>query len=238
MSPYDDVSFILNHLKSISSEDHYNKLKQFGINQEQAFGVKIPDIRNVAKTIGKNHFLAQELLQTNNHEARILAALIDDPKVLTQEQVMTYINGFNSWDVCDQTCDLIRKTIYCENLIKTLSSDKEEFRKRTAFVLMCYNAVHNKKASNIQFIEYLKIIEKEAWDERNFVRKAVNWALRQIGKRNIFLHQKAIECAERIQIQPYNSAKWIATDALKELHNEKIISRLRSKEKLVEKHNL
>lgn len=231
MSPYDDVSFILNHLKSISSEDHYNKLKQFGINQEQAFGVKIPDIRNVAKTIGKNHFLAQELLQTNNHEARILAALIDDPKVLTQEQVMTYINGFNSWDVCDQTCDLIRKTIYCENLIKTLSFDKEEFRKRTAFVLMCSNAIHNKKAQDKLFIDYLEIIEREAWDDRNFVRKAVNWALRQIGKRNLFLHEKAIECAEKIQKQPTKAAKWIAADALRELRSEAIISRIKNKKK-------
>lgn len=224
-----DVIFVLNHLKSISSEDHFKKLKRFGINQEQALGVKIPDIRNLAKTIGKDHFLAQELLQTNNHEARILAALIDEPKVLTEEQVMNYINGFNSWDVCDQTCNLIQKTIYCENLIQTLSSYKQEFRKRTAFVLMCSNAIHNKKAIDKLFLNYLDIIEREAWDDRNFVRKAVNWALRQIGKRNLFLHEKAVECAERIQKQTSKAAKWIAVDALRELHSEAIIYRIKNK---------
>lgn len=228
MSQY-DVNFILNHLKSISSEDHFNKLKRFGINQDQAFGVRIPDLRNLAKTIGINHELAQRLLHANNHEARILAALIDDYKVLTEEQVMGYINGFNSWDVCDQTCDLIRKTIYCEELINSLSADNEEFIKRTAFVLMCSNAIHNKKADNNLFLGYLEIIEREAWDNRNFVRKAVNWALRQIGKRNLFLHEKAIECAERIHDQSSKSAKWIAADALRELHSDKIIARIKNK---------
>lgn len=224
-----DTQFILNHLKSISSEDHFNKLKRFGINQNQAYGIKIPDIRNLAKTIGINHDLAQDLLQANNHEARILAALIDDYKLLTEEHVMIYINGFNSWDVCDQTCDLIRKTIYCEKLINSLSYDNEEFRKRTAFVLMCSNAIHNKKADNNLFLGYLEIIEREAWDNRNFVRKAVNWALRQIGKRNLFLHEKAIECAERIQKQSSKSAKWIASDALRELHTDKIVFRIKNK---------
>lgn len=234
----EDFDFIINTLKSMASTNHFEKLKRFGINQETALGVKIPDIRNLAKSIGVNSKLATQLLTSNIHEAKILASIIDDPKQLTEEKIEQYISGFDSWDICDLSSELLFNSKYSDKLIISLSTDKEEFRKRTAFVLMCYNAVHNKKASNIQFIEYLKIIEKEAWDERNFVRKAVNWALRQIGKRNIFLHQKAIECAERIQIQPYKSAKWIATDALKELHNEKIISRLRSKEKLVEKHNL
>ncbi|MFZ4582072.1 MAG: DNA alkylation repair protein [Paludibacter sp.] len=224
-----EVQYVLDCLKSASSVDHFNKLKQFGINQEQAFGVKIPDIRNLAKIIGTNHSLAQELLKANNHEARILASFIDDYKVLTEEHLMIYINGFNSWDVCDLSADLIRKTIYCEKLINTLSNDNEEFRKRTAFVLMCSNAVHNKKADNNHFLGYFDLIEQEAWDNRNFVRKAVNWALRQIGKRNVFLHEKAIECAKRIQLQPTSSAKWIAADALRELQSEKIITRIRNK---------
>ena len=224
-----EVQYILDCLKSVSSVDHFNKLKRFGINQEQAYGVKIPDVRALAKIIGVNHYLAQELLRANNHEARILASLIDDYKLLTEEQVMIYINGFNSWDVCDLTTDLIRKTIYCEKLINILSNDNEEFRKRTAFVLMCSNAVHNKKADNSLFLGYFDLIEQEAWDNRNFVRKAVNWALRQIGKRNIFLNEKAIECAKRIQLQSTSSAKWIAADALRELQSEKIITRIKNK---------
>jgi len=234
----DDFEFIISTLKSMASVDHFEKLKRFGINQKTALGVKIPDIRSLAKDIGVNSDLASQLLATDIHEAKILASIIDDPKQLTEEKVEQYISKFDSWDVCDLSSELIFNSIYSDKLIISLHANKEEFRKRTAFVLMCYNAVHNKKALDNQFLEYLKIIENEAWDERNFVRKAVNWALRQIGKRNIFLHQKAIECAKRIQQQPFKSAKWIASDALRELHNEKIISRLRSKEILLEKHKL
>ncbi len=234
----DDYEFIISTLKSMASADHFEKLKRFGINQKTALGVKIPDLRKLAKTIGKNPELSTKLLQSNIHEAKILACLIDDYKTITEEKVFQYIDGFDSWDVCDQTCDLIQKSDFSEKLIYLLHNDNEEFRKRTAFVLMCSTAIHNKKASNKPFIEYLNLIENEAWDERNFVRKAVNWALRQIGKRNIFLHEKAIECADRIHQQPFKSAKWIATDALRELHNEKIIARLLAKEKLLEKHKL
>lgn len=234
----DDYEFILSTLKSLASLEHFEKLKRFGINQKTALGVKIPDLRKLAKTIGKNPELSTKLLKSNIHEAKILACLIDDYKCITEEKVFQYIKGFDSWDVCDQTCDLLQKSVFSENLIYLLCNDNEEFRKRTAFVLMCSSAIHNKKAPNKLFLDYLVLIENEAWDERNFVRKAVNWALRQIGKRNIFLHQKAIECAERIQQQPFKSAKWIATDALREFHNEKIISRLHSKEKLLEKHKL
>jgi len=231
-----DFNFLINTLKSMASTAHFEKLKRFGINQETALGVKIPDIRKLAKTIGVNPELATQLLVSNIHEAKILASIIDDPKLLTEDKVEQYISRFDSWDVCDLSTELIFKSKCADNLILSLSTDKEEFRKRTAFVLMCYIAVHNKKAPNNQFLEYFKIIENEAWDERNFVRKAVNWALRQIGKRNIFLHQKAIECALRIQQQPTKSAKWIANDALREFHNEKIISRLHTKEKLKDKH--
>jgi 3-methyladenine DNA glycosylase AlkD len=234
----DDFEFILSTLKSMASSDHFDKLKRFGINQKTALGVQIPAIRNLAKSIGVNSELATQLLTSNIHEAKILASIIDDPKQLTEEKVEQYISRFDSWDVCDQTCNLLQRSVFSEKLIFSLYNDNEEFRKRTAFVIICSSAVHNKKAPNNQFLDYLELIEKEAWDERNFVRKAVNWALRQIGKRNIFLHQKAIECAERIQQQPFKSAKWIARDALRELHNEKIISRLLAKEKLLEKHKL
>lgn len=225
-----DIEFIINSLKAISTKDHFEKLKRFGINQDFALGVKIPDVRNLAKVIGKNSSLAKLLLDTNIHEAKILASFIEDPSQLNETTIFKYIDGFNSWDICDQTCYMIGKTKYCEKLIYSFCSDNQEYRKRTAFVLMCNNAVHNKKAPDEQFIEYLSLIEKEAWDERNFVRKAVNWALRQIGKRNLFLHQKAIECAERISIQNTKTAKWIAADALRELNNDKIIARLITKE--------
>lgn len=226
-----DVSEIIADLRQLATPEHYAKLKHFGIEDKNALGVKIPDLRKYAKELGKNHELALELWETGIHEVRIMASYIADPKQLTEAQAERWIRSFDSWDVCDQTCDVIGKTDFAQKLIENYSAENKEFVKRTAFVLMCTLAVHDKKLPNELFISYLDIIEREAWDERNFVRKAVNWALRQIGKRNPVLRESAIETGERIKAQGTKSAKWIAGDALRELHDGKIIARINSKVK-------
>lgn len=226
-----ELDGVIESLKLMASIDHFNKLKNFGIKQDTAFGVKIPDIRFIAKQIGQNSELATQLLATGIHEAKILASYIDNPQTLTMDKVDQYLSGFDSWDVCDQSVILFYKAGYSDILIETLIANSEVFKKRTAFVLMCTNAVHNKLMIDSQFNSYFDAIELQAWDNRNFVCKAVNWALRQIGKRNVYLNEKAIECADRILLQNHKSAKWIATNALRELKDEKVIFRIQNKEK-------
>jgi len=181
-------------------------------------GIPIPELRKLAKLIKREHDLALALWKTNFHEARILASLIDDPGQVTEKQFNSWVNDFNSWDICDQVCgNLFDRTPFVIDKAIEFSARPEEFVKRAGFVLMAEYCMHNKKAKDEIFINFLQIIEREACDERNFVKKAVNWSLRQIGKRNNNLQVYAIEAAERILEKPCKPARWIARDALNEL---------------------
>ena len=217
------VNEIIDELKSLSSPEHYAKLAHFGIKDGKALGIKIPILRQLAKKIGKSHDLALQLWATEIHEARLLATMIENAKEVNEKQFDDWVHDFDSWDICDQTCNLFVHMPFVNQKIDDYSRNNEEFVKRAAFVLMCEVALHDKKATNDSFNPYFDLIEREACDERNFVRKAVNWALRQIGKRNNFLRLKAIETSERIMNQGTKSARWIASDALRELKNEKVI---------------
>ena len=223
------VKDIILELKLLSTPEHFAKLSHFGIRDDKAFGVKMPLIRQLAKKIGKNHALALELWDTEIHEARILASFVEDPTLMTETQFDSWVNDFDSWDMCDVCVDLLAKTPFGLHKINDYSAHSKEFVKRTAFSLMCEYAFYDKKMTNEMYYPFFKIIEREAWDDRNFVRKAVNWALRQIGKRNNELRLMAIETAQRILIQDSKSARWIAKDALRELNNEKVIARTMKK---------
>ncbi len=193
-------------------------MKRFGIDSSKALGVPMPEIRKLARSIKKDHALALELWETGIHEARIMASLIDDPKLVTPQQMDAWVKDFHSWDLCDQVCgNLFDRTVFAMEKALLYSSHSEEFIKRAGFVLMAEFAVHDKKADNEAFIALLPVIEREAWDDRNFVKKAVNWALRQIGKRNPELRRAAITSANRILLQNTKASKWIAANALKEL---------------------
>lgn len=219
---------ILEFIKSNYNEKNVQGMARFGISSLNTYGVPMPKLRFMAKMIRKDHALALDLWQTGIHEARILAALIDDPRQVTQRQMEAWVKDFESWDVCDQTCSsLFDKTPYAYEKALEWSAREEEFVKRAGFVLMATLSVHNKKADDEMFIEFLSIIEREACDERNFVKKAVNWALRQIGKRNIRLTPQAIRSAEKIQKMDSKAARWVARDALRELTNEKILARIK-----------
>lgn len=207
-------------LKEKASATHREGMARFGISSEKALGVKMPDVRKLAKTIGKDHELAQALWDTDIHEARILASMVDEPALVTTQQMDMWTNDFASWDVCDQVCgNLFDKTPYAIEKAIEYSSSEKEFVKRAGFVLMAEYAVHHKKTADKVFMQFFPIMEREAWDDRNFVKKAVNWALRQIGKKNDHLKKEAIATAERIQQQPSKAAKWIASNALAELRN-------------------
>jgi 3-methyladenine DNA glycosylase AlkD len=213
-----DVDEVISLLKEKSNPEYLAGMKRFGIDNTKALGIPVPELRKLAKVIRKDHALALQLWQSGLHEARLFASMIDDPAWVTTQQMDAWVNDFNSWDICDQACgNLFDRTPYA--LVKAVeySSNEKEFVKRAGFVLMAEYAMHHKKAHNAVFIDLLPIIEREAWDNRNFVKKAVNWALRQIGKRNAELKIAAVESANRIANQNSKAAKWIASGALTEL---------------------
>jgi 3-methyladenine DNA glycosylase AlkD len=216
------VDNILEYIKQHGNAEDVKGMGRFGINTDKAFGVKIPVLRQLAKNIGKNQSLALELWEAGFHEARLLAIFIADHKQIDEALMEKWVLNFDSWDICDQCCGMLfdRTPLAFQKAIEWAERE-EEFVKRAGFVIMAALAVHQKKADDKQFLPFFSYIEREAGDERNFVKKAVNWALRQIGKRSVFLNEKAIEAAERIMTQNSKSAKWIVTDALKELKSEK-----------------
>ncbi len=223
-----DYEEILRQLESLSNPEAVAGMARFGINPGNTYGVSIPNLRKLAKEAGKNHVLAQHLWQSGIHEARILASMIDNPENVTEEQMENWANDFDSWDVCDQCCsNLFDKTQFAYQKAIEWSNRDKEFVKRAGFVLMAVLAVHDKKAKDEEFLEFLPIIRRESIDDRNFVRKAVNWALRQIGKRSRNLNKNAIETAKEIQKMESKSSKWIASDAIRELTGEAIQKRLR-----------
>jgi len=202
-------------------------MAKYGITVEQRLGVSVPDMRKMAKAIGRDHKLALDLWRTRIAEARILAAMVGDPAKLTEEQMEDWVKGINSWDVCDQVCmNLFERNQLAWKKIVDWSEREEEFVKRTAFSLIACLAWHDKKASDEKFIELLPLIIRGATDERNFVKKAVNWALRNIGKRNLNLNKAAINTAKEIQLLDSKAARWIASDAIRELESESIQKRL------------
>jgi 3-methyladenine DNA glycosylase AlkD len=225
-----ELEQILEELESLSNPADVEGMARFGIISDKAYGVRMPELTRIAHETGKNHELAQRLWEHGYTETRILASLIDDPKKVSDKQMERWALQFNSWDVCDQCCmKLFRKTPFAYQKIQQWSLREEEFVKRAAFTLIATLAVHDKRADDEKFMELFPIIIRESVDDRNYVKKAVNWALRQIGKRNLNLNGKAIQIAEDIEKLDSKSAKWIAKDALRELKSEKIQRRLKAK---------
>jgi 3-methyladenine DNA glycosylase AlkD len=209
---------ILRRLKAQSNPRNVAGMARFGIRPHHAYGISMPTLRRIARQAGKDHRLAQKLWQSGIHEARILAALIDVPEQVTEAQMERWVKDFDSWDVCDQVCsNLFDKTLFAYRKAVAWSRREEEFVKRAGFALMAALAWHDKSASDTALRKFLPAIKRGATDERNFVKKAVNWALRQIGKRNAALHRAAIAAAREIQQIDSPAARWVAADALREL---------------------
>tara|TARA_B100000315_G_C14446385_1_gene527000 strand:+ start:170 stop:913 length:744 start_codon:yes stop_codon:yes gene_type:complete len=218
----------MNRLRALANPDAVAGMARFGINPEKTYGVATPHLRRIAKEAGRDRTLAQQLWSSEVHEARILASMVDEPRTVTEEQMEGWAKEFDSWDVCDQCCmNLFEKTPLAYRKAVEWSAREEEFVKRAGFVLMARLAVSDKKADDKAFEDFLSLIVGESGDGRNFVRKAVNWALRQIGKRNNALNAKAVETARAIRRMDSKSARWIATDAVRELTSEAVQNRLR-----------
>jgi 3-methyladenine DNA glycosylase AlkD len=215
----DDFIMIMSELEQLSDPAWMAKLAHFGSRPGKALGVPMPDIRALAKG-RKSHELALKLWDSGIHEARLLASMVEDPKQVTLEQVETWVRDFDAWDICDGVClNVFRKMPNARDLALAWCRQEEEYVRRAGFVLMAVLAVHEKKVGDEYFEPFFPLMLEYAGDERNFVKKAVNWALRQIGKRrnNPALRARAIQTAEEMLKMQAPSARWIGKGALKEL---------------------
>jgi len=227
-----DYDQIIQKLQSLANPDNLKGMIRYGINPHNNLGISIYELRPLAKKIGRDHQLALRLWDSGIHDARLLACFIDDPAKVTRDQMDTWANEFDSWDLCDQACtSLFDQTPFAVEKVFQWAGAEKEFVKRAAFALIAGLAVHDKKAIDQDFEGFLILCIASATDERNYVKKAVNWALRNIGKRNRSLNRKALKTAAKIKSIDSPSARWIAADAIRELSSEKIIQRLERKKR-------
>lgn len=222
------VNQVLQELKKLSSPEAKAAQEYFGITGIKSYGLRSPQMRKVAKQIGRNHSLALQLWKTGIHEARHIAVFIADPKQVTEKLMEQWLKDFNSWDIVDNCCGgLFDKTPFAFEKAVEWTRRKKEFEKRAGFVMMAELAVHDKVSADDKFEQFLPLLIAESHDDRNFVKKAVNWALRQIGKRNKNLCSKAIRTAIEIQKKEDVASRWIAADALRELEKYKKEGRIK-----------
>ena len=224
----DEVQAALKWLKGHATKATRDGMARYAIPSDHAYGVLMRDIKALGKEIGPNHALALALWDTRVYEARMLASFVGDPAKLTSAQMDRWIKQFDNWAFCDAMCfNLFDRTPHAWGKVTTWSSRQAEFEKRTAFALLWSLTVHDKRASDEQFIHGLTLIEREAADQRNFVKKAVNMALRAVGKRNRTLHTAAEALARRLADSQDATAKWVGRDALRELTSPGVIKRLK-----------
>ena len=235
------VRAIVAELRALGSEKDRAGMARYGINVERAFGVSVYELRKVAKRLATDHDLALALWATGNHEARLLAAFVDDPAKVTGRQMDAWARDFDSWDICDQACtSLFDQTEHAWSKAAEWVKRDQEWIKRGGFALMAGLAWHDKTTADAAFLRFLSMIELAASDDRNFVKKAVNWALRNIGKRNRALNRAAVACAEKVLVSANRraggerggdtgarAARWVARDAIRELRAAKTRARLK-----------
>ena len=231
MKPLLSAGELIGCLKAEAKEENRAGMVRFGIPADKALGVPKPAIRAIARQTRKDHALALELWKVGILEARILASLVAEPAKVTRAQMEDWVCDFDSWDICDQVCgNLFDRVAAAEEAIRDWHMDEREFVRRAAFSTIAWRAVHQKKLPDETFLAYLPMIEAASNDSRNFVRKAVNWALRQIGKRSLRLNAAALDVSRKLAASTGKTASWIGRDAEKELENGRLIERLQSRE--------
>jgi len=223
-----EVKEAVDRLKSLGDPKAVEGMARFGIQSSNSFGVSVPKLRALAREVGRDHLFALKLWETGLHDARLLATMVDDPKQITIDQMDKWVRDFDSWDIVDGSCgNLFDKTPFAVAKAKEWCKREEEFVKRAGFFLMAELAVHDKQAKDRLFLDFLPLIVEGSPDKRNFVKKAVNWALRQIGKRNPKLNKAAVSTALKMRRMESGAAKRIASDALRELKSSQVLKRLR-----------
>lgn len=219
---------MLAELRRLGSAENRVGMARYGINVDRADGVKKSDLRAIAKRLGRDQARAEDLWNTGRHEARLLAVLTGEPKRISDAVLARWVADLDSWDLCDGFCnDLVRRTADPWGKVEAWVHREEEFVRRAGFALLANLAVHDKAAPDARFLAGLELVELGASDERNFVAKAVNWALRQIGKRNAALHAPALALAEKLAARSEKTARWIGHDARRELASDKVRAKLK-----------
>ena len=221
---------VIAHLKTLASEENRQGMKRYGIRIDRALGISHGEQRRIGKLIGKNHERAFELWASGIMEARFIASITADPKRFTADDARAWAAEFDSWDIVDGVSDLFVDSDAWRKLIDEFAEDEREFVRRTAFAMMAWSVVHRKKEPDETFLSYLPIIERHSTDPRNFVRKAVNWALRSIGKRSMPLNAAALETAKRLAASTDKTARWNGKDAVRELTAEKTLAGIARRE--------
>lgn len=223
-----DTPEVVERLRSLANPAALKGMSRYGIAVDRALGVSMPELRALAKELGQSHELALGLWDTGIHDARILASLVDDPASVTDEQMERWVKTFDSWDVCDQcVMNLFARVPCAERKAHEWSARPEEYVKRAGFVIMARLASSDRKAPDAVFLRFLHTIGRESSDGRNYVKKGVNWALREIGARNLVLNAAASQLASNLAASPASSARWIGRDALKEMASKASAGRLR-----------
>jgi 3-methyladenine DNA glycosylase AlkD len=224
------VAAAVEDLKAHATEHTLKGLARFAIDAPSAIGVSMTDMKAIAKRAGRSHELAAALWLEGWYEARMLACLVDDTGQVTAEQMETWAADFDNWAICDTACFcLFDRTPYAWHKVEEWAGRDEEFVKRAAFALLASLTVHDKKAPDKPYLRGLAYIEKAASDDRNFVKKSVNWALRSVGKRSPALHTAAIEVAKRLAASPQPAPRWVGKEALRELVGESVTRRIEAK---------
>lgn len=227
-----DIDKIITKLHSMQNPEAVKGMSRFGINQNNNLGISVYHLRQLAKKVGVNHDIALQLWNSGIHDARLLACFIDDPLKINGQQMNAWAHDFDSWDICDQACtSLFDKSPYAWDMVFIWSKSDHEFVKRGAFSLLAGLAIHDVKSNDNRFLDCVSLIKKNAVDDRNYVKKAVSWAVRNIGKRNLFLNKLMIKLSQEIIELESRSARWIARDALGELTSERVQIRIKKKEK-------
>ncbi|WP_274628601.1 DNA alkylation repair protein [Arvimicrobium flavum] len=229
LSPSSTSEEIVAHLRPIGSEENRQGMKRYGIRIDRALGISHGVQRDIARKIKRNHERAFELWDTGIVEAQFIASVTADPKRFTAADARRWAREFDSWDIVDGVSDLFVGTDAWRELIDEFAEAEPEFVRRTAFAMLCWATVHRKTEPDATFAAYLPLIEKHSTDDRNFVKKAVNWALRTIGKRSMNLHAPAVALAEKLAASSDKTARWIGKDAVRELTNPKTLERLARK---------
>ena len=220
---------IIAHLRSMRDETNIAGMARYGIETSTALGISNTALRRLSRTIGRNHDRALALWASGIREARLLGAFTAEPGKMTADTARAWAAAFNSWEIVDGVADIFADAGLNDPLIAEFAADDREFVRRTAFSMMAWSAVHMKQAPDAKFLDWLPLIERHAGDPRNFVRKAVNWGLRQIGKRNAACHGPALELAERLAASDDRTRRWIGKDAVRELTGPSVLERLRAK---------
>lgn len=221
------VKVVLTWLERRGTARNRDGMERFGIRTPKRFGVSMETMRPLVKQLGRDHALALALWRTGWLEARVLASFVDEPDRVTRRQMESWVRALDNWAVCDSACfHLFDRTAHAWWGVDQWRHRQEEFVRRAAFATLAGLAVHAKHEGDGRFVAALPFIEDAADDDRNFVKKAVNWALRQIGKRNLHLNRRAIVVARRLSLRPEGSARWIGHDALRELASAAVQQRL------------